>query len=152
MLVQGANAVCVTDNDDMGKQMLTFLAERSAVKLVLLRGASSSPTVHLPTARAYGIQARALGGRPTCPSTSIPAVRLPASVCPPGAQTRLSQHRSPSSAQGVATSASYAMHVRVRAGHPLCTRLPAPDLRGRPSARAGDTRRYLLRSVRSMYG
>jgi hypothetical protein len=60
MLVQDANAVCVTDDDDVGERMLTFLAERTAVKLVLLRGTSAFPTVHLPAARAYGIHVRAL--------------------------------------------------------------------------------------------
>ena len=80
-LVQGANAVCVTDDDDVGERMLTFLAERTAVKLVLLRGASSSSsssssTVHLPTARAYGIQARALSVSTSTSSSASSTLHL----------------------------------------------------------------------------
>ena len=79
--MQGANAVCVTDDDDVGERMLTFLAERTAVKLVLLRGASSSSsssalTVHLPTARAYGIQARALSASTTSSSSASSTLHL----------------------------------------------------------------------------
>jgi hypothetical protein len=93
MLVQDANAVCVTDHDDVGHRMLTFLAERTAVKLVLLRGASSFPTVHLPAARAYGIQARARCVHP--PIHFNPGlVSWQSLFCPPG---RRGDHPSPSS-------------------------------------------------------
>ena len=50
-----ANAISVLGDDDVSERVMTYLAERTAVKLILLRGAASD-NIHLPSARARGIQ------------------------------------------------------------------------------------------------
>lgn len=54
-LAHGANAISVLGDDDVSERVMTYLAERTAVKLILLRGAASD-NIHLPSARARGIQ------------------------------------------------------------------------------------------------
>jgi hypothetical protein len=80
-LAHGANAISVLGDDDVSERVMTYLAERTAVKLILLRGAASD-NIHLPSARARGIQVWA-------PLPTLDADNIHTPPCHPSSAERL---------------------------------------------------------------